>query len=629
MTHDRCWWEAEEGQVYKSLLPYVRTVESRQSDYFDRFLMHEAHYDPNGPAAEWADAGYLRRLRGIKENVVAVACDTVRATIAATEIRVRFMTDDADWSTAKRAESLELYAEELTKLLKIGDACRAAFFACTKKGTGLVKVYADQDKQIRVEPVMVDNIIVDDRECANGAPPRQLHYRQADFDCDLLCQQFPDHRDAIMKARGRTPAGWRRPRVGPGETRNDVLVVESWRLPLGDPSTRDEEGTRYVPGRHAICIEGADLLVEEWHEPHFGMAEVRYFERDGSWYGGSLAERIIGHQRVLDRRNHQRDRQLDYAVPTLFVNHIDQNLRIQTTQAGNVIPHKGERPQMVVPGVVGAEIANDRLDARASAIAEIGLSEIATRGQKPSGIESGAGLREFKDQTSQRFSMQERAFEALWLRVVELALGVCKQLDGDAPAMSRQTRFGPRKVKWSDVEMTDVRVQIAAASTLARTPAGRVQTVLELSQAGAITMDETRDLLEHPDLSKNRSLYTASLKAIEHDLELIEEGEYVMPEPFINLDLAQRYAQNRYLIDRDAGAPEHVLEGLRTYAVQVAHMTAMAANSNAAPMPAAQPLPPVDLPALPPGAEPPMAAPQQVPSAAPPTLPAPSSPMAA
>ena len=97
-----------------------------------------------------------------------------------------------DWSAQRRAKLMEKYAEQQGKLTKTGEAVRAAFFACTKKGTGLVRVYADQDKQLRVEPVMVDNIIVDDRECSNGSPPRQLHYRQADFDCDALCQQFPD-----------------------------------------------------------------------------------------------------------------------------------------------------------------------------------------------------------------------------------------------------------------------------------------------------------------------------------------------------------------------------------------------------------------------------------------------------
>ena len=613
------WWNAPEGKVHEAVLPYVRTVERRQSDYFDRFLMYEAHYDPNGPAAEWSSETYLKRLRGIKENIVAICVDTVKAQIAATDVQAQFMTDGGDWSAQRRAKLMERYAEQQGKLTKTGEVVRAAFGACTKKGTGLVRVYADQDKQLRTEPVMVDNIIVDDRECSNGSPPRQLHYRQADFDCDALCQQFPDSKREIMRARGGSRlSGWRRARAGYGDTRNDVLVVESWRLPMGVYGT-----DRYVPGRHVITCEGADLFDEEWHKPHFGMAVVRYAERDGSWYGISLVERVIGYQRVLDRRRSQQDRQLDYAVPTWFVDWIDANVRINTTQAGNIVAIKGGKPTAVVPQVIGPEIMNQINDARSGAIAEVGLSDMATRGTKPAGLESGASIREFRDQGGQRFAMPEKAFEQLWLDVVMLQLEVCKDLGKDAPELSRQTRFGPTRVPWGDIQIDDVRVQIAAAATLNRTPAGRKQTVLEMAQAGVINLEETRRLYGHPDLEHTISMYTASMEAIEHDLEAIEDGFHVIPEPALNLDMAQALAQSRMLVDRELGAPEDVLEGLRGYFVQAADFLARAQATQPGGMTAgAMPLPPGDLPA--PTGEPipgpPMTSPQQVPSAGPPTM---------
>lgn len=644
---DQAWWKAPAGEVHRRLIPYVKTIEQRQSRYLDSFVMHEAHYDPNGPAAEMASLGYQRQLRGIKENVVAVCVDTVTAALAATEIRARFMTDGGDWSTQRRAMLLEQYAEEMTTRLKIGKACRAAFFACAKKGTGVVRVYADQDKQIRVEPWMVDNILVDDRECANGTAPRQIHFRQPDFDCDELCQQFPEHEEAIMKARGATVTGWRASRLALGESRNDVLLIESIRRPLGvkpdgweDMSAKERKASGYVPGCHAYCVSGADLLVEEWHKPHFGIAEIRYFEREGNWYGGSLVERILPTQRVLNRRRDQQDRQLDLAVPIHYIDPIDAKIAIQQTAAGSFVPIKGQRPTTVVPTVIGAEIMNQIMDARASAIAEIGLNDTMTRGVKQPGLESGAALREAKDQGSQRFAMPEKAFECLWLDTVVLVLDVCKDLGDDAPKLTKQSRFGPREVPWSDVEITDAQVQIAAASTLARTPAGRVQTVLELTQAGALNVDELRKLLDHPDLKRTNSLYTSSMEAIEHDFEHIKEGYFVLPEPFVNLDMAQTYAQQEYLVERENGAPESVLEGLRAYAVNAADLLSRpAANANVPMDPTMGGAPPIGG-ALPPGTPPPgmdgamplappMPVPQQVPSAAPPTIPAGTGPMAA
>jgi hypothetical protein len=130
--------------------------------------------------------------------------------------------------------------------------------------------------------------------------------------------------------------------------------------------------------------------------------------------------------------------------------------------------------------------------------------------------------------------------------------------------------------------MGDVRVQIAAASTLSRTPAGRYQTALEWAQAGVISTDEWRRLTQHPDLDRVLSLYTQGMESVERDLEDIEDGYVVTPEPFGNLLLMTRLGQMAYLRDRDLDAPEEVLEGLRQYTVLAAHMHAGgAANANA------------------------------------------------
>ncbi len=634
----KVWWKAEAGKVHKLLLPHVRAVDQRQRDTFDRFQMHEAMYDPNGPAAQEAGEAWQRRNRGIKENVIAISVDTAQATIAPTEVRARFMTDGGDWSTQRRARLLELWAEEVGKLLKIGEACKDAFRACALKGTGAIRVYADQDRQLRVEPLMVDNIIADDRECEDGAPPRQIHIRRASFDCDALVQEFPEHELAIMKARDGGAHGWRRRRLGPGESRNDVVVVESIRLPMGvrpdgweDMTAKEKKASRYVPGCHAIVCEGVDLLVEEWHKPHFGIAAIRWSKRDGSWYGISLAERIVGHQRVLDERNRQRHKQLEYAVPTFFGTIADPKLSIQKTEAGNYIPLKGPEPKCVVPTVIGMEIANDRHDARASAIAEIGLNEMQTQGTKPAGVEAGVAIREMRDVGSQRFSMQEHALERLWLDVVTLLIDVAKDLGDDAPQLSRQSRFGTRKIRWSLVYPEDVQVQIAAASTLARTPAGRTQAILELTQAGALNADELRKLLDHPDLKRTNSLYTASMEAIEHDFEMIKEGTYVLPDPALNLQIAQTYGQCEFLIERENGAPEEVLEGLRAYFVTAAEILSRAKPAAPDPTGGMGGAPAIGG-AIPPGTAlpgmegamplPPMPIPQQVANAAAPIVPA-------
>jgi hypothetical protein len=366
-----------------------------------------------------------------------------------------------------------------------------------------------------------------------------------------------------------------------------------------------------------ICIPGADLFDEEWHKPYFPFAVLRWTRRRGSFYGISLGERVEGQQRTIDKRAMQIDRQLDLiARPTTFVRQIDANFGIKQTKIGSVIPIRGEGwPQTVVPVAVGPEVRQDRQDNLRSLFDEAGVSQMKASGRKPQGVDSGVGIREANDVADARFAMQEKAREQFILDIYMHVLDVCKDLGTSAPKMSRQTRYGPQTIEWSKVDMGDVRVMIAAASKLSKTPAGRAQLVLELSQAGLFSKDDALRTLDHPDIEHVLSLYSASIEAIEEDLESIEDGVYVPPEPFVHLRLAASRATNRYLIDRGRGAPEGVLEGLRTYAAHALELNKRATAG------ATQPMPPD---AAGPGGgpmTPPMAAPMQVPAVAPPIAP--------
>jgi hypothetical protein len=577
------WWKSDEGQAHKVVFEYVQAVEREQADIYDRFVKLTHLYDPNAP-----NTGDNRRgneqLGMVQENVIASNVDTVAAVVASTDIRARFMTDDADWSTQRRAKRLELYAEQIGIDLGVQAKCRLGFkMGAALKGTALVKVYVDQWKQIQVDSVLPDDIIVDERECQNGGKPRQMHQRMM-VSREELCAQFPDY-DAEIERAQRSGVGLSATNRWAGYRsveNDDVVVVESWRLPFGK---RGSKG--YTPGRHTITIDGADLLDEEWHKPHFPFAVMRWSERANAWYGISLAERIAGHQRALNKRNWQIDRQLDLgAVPITYVDLADANLAIKAVnRAGTIVPIKGNRPQTVIPPAVSGEIYKSRDDLKQSAHDESGVSRMAAHASKPAGLDSGVALREYRDATTQRFALQEKAFEQFVLDTIVLVLDCCKDLGEAAPTVVRKGQFDRKMIEWSEVDMGEVRVQIQAASTLSRTPAGRTQLVMELAQAGIVSTDTARRLLGHPDLARELSLYTSALEAIEEQIEQIADGEIVVPEPFDNHQMIVWRGQAQYLLWRAAKAPEDVLEALRQYVVLAAHMIAskekQAANDQA------------------------------------------------
>lgn len=605
------WWITDRGQAYSQIFDYVAAVERRQARIFDKFVKLNALYDPNSVRSDLSKGGAVDSLGLVTENVIASNVDTVTAAVAATDVRARFMTDDADWSHQRMARHLEWYSEGLSTLLDLDEKCRQAFKAAALKGTGLIQVYVDGFDELRAELVPIDEIVVDELECRD-APPRQMHRRKS-VDRDSLKAQFPRHAKQIDNAQSGANRSWRMWAGYRPLENNEVVIIESWRLPLG------KEGKRgYLPGRHVISIDGASILDEPYRKPHFPMARIVWSEPIGGWYGISGAERIAGHQRALNKRNWQIDRQLDQgAVPTTYVRMADAAISVKTTnRLGTIAVVKGDIPTTVIPPAVSNETYQSREVLKASAFEEFGVSRMAAQSTKPAGLDSGVALREYRDQTTQRFALQEKAYERLKLDAIVLILDCCKDMGADAPAVLRRTKFGAKRIRWSDVDMGDVRVSIAAASTLSRTPAGRMQTVLEWAQAGVVSQDEARRLLRHPDLERSMSIYTEALEDIEHTIEAIEDGEVLMPEPYQNLKLGVWRCQMEYLKIRNEGAPEEILEGLRQWITQAAYIVS-GGGATALPSAGAGPMPGdvnVSAPADP--------------MAAPPTGPAPTSALA-
>jgi hypothetical protein len=602
----RRWENADEGDVHKVVFGYVERVERDQFELFNRFVLLESLYDPNTPDPN-GDVAMMEasEIGLVIENVIASNVDTVTAQIATTEVRPRFQTDDGDWSVMRTATKLEYYAEGVGKLLDIHAPCRRAFKEAAKKGTGVVKVYVNAFDQIKVEHVRIDDIVVDEAECKNGGVPRQLHQRMTNVDREELKAMFPEHEKEIDTAQaswaGRNWAGYR------PIADSSIVAIESWKLPIGPKGHK-----HYVPGRHTITIENCDLLDEEYHDEEFPFACIVWSERTTSFYGISLAERIAGIQRALNKRNWQIDRNLDqYAVPTTYVGQADANLAVQSiNRIGTVVVYRDKKPETVTPLANSPEVYQNRAEMKASASEESGVSRMASQAVKPAGIDSGVGMREYRDQTTVRFAPQEADFQALELNVFRRVIACCKSLGNNAPVISHKTKFGVERMKWSDVDLRDVKIQIAAASTLSRTPAGRYQTALEWAQAGVISTDEWRRLTKHPDLDHILSLYTQGMESVERDIEAIRDGAVVVPEPFGNLQLMVRMGQMAYLRDRDIeNVPESVLEGLRQYAVLAAHMVgsvpangSIAAGAGAAPPPPGSDIAPA--PGLPPGGVP-------------------------
>jgi hypothetical protein len=227
-----------------------------------------------------------------------------------------------------------------------------------------------------------------------------------------------------------------------------------------------------------------------------------------------------------------------------------------------------------------------------------GISQLSSQAQKPAGLESAVALREFNDIETQRFAIQAQAYEAMHLeiarRIVEVSKGLANA--GKPAKVAYKSRDLMQVIDWSEVDMeTDqYAMGVEASSLLSRTPAGRTQQVIEWTQAQLISGDEARRLLGHPDLERTQSLYNAAIEDIEAVIEHLLDGEVEVPEPYQNLTLGIERVQMALLKARRDGAPEEILQGMRDWLDQAAHILSPPQTAGPATAPPADGAPPSD-----------------------------------
>ena len=575
------WFEMDKGKVHDAVFQQVSILEREQGDAMERMARLYNLYDPEAEGEVFS-----KRQAQVVQNFIATNVDTASAIITTTDIRPRILTDDADWSIQRKAEHLSWYGEALGKQLELHKKCADGFqYGAAIKSVGLVKVNIDQHGQIVAKTVQPDDIVVSKDEAFYGSVLQMhqadvVHYRQ-------LLAEYPKAAERVKDARGAGKLQRHWPDYRP-VGRDHVATWESFVLPFG---IKDTPG--YRVGRHTVTMHGFDLLDEEWEWPWFPYAEVRWSPRPRHWHGITLAERIAGHQKMANKYNWQMDLLIDkWAIPTTYVTPADANVAIKTTlRTGTyVVTKSGQPPVTVIPPAVSADMYKRAETLEASASRETGISTMLAHGAKPPGIEAGVAIREWKDATTEKLAPQEKAFEQMLLDAHWLALWCAKRLGDKAPEVVRRSVHGPRKIKWADVDPKEVRVQMSAASTLGRSPAGRAQFVMEMGQANVISQDIVRKLLmpNSPlDVEREMSMYEAAMDSADAAIEHILDGGEEWPDAFQNARMNVWRGQSMLLrVSREPSpAPEEIIERLRQWVVQSAWIVSQSEKTLAAPDP--------------------------------------------
>lgn len=570
------WWKQDKkkpAEVADALLKTFRFVEESDAGRITDYRMFTRIYENRDSAV---GAGVAQRLRSGHRspyNVTKQVVDAITSQVAKTRPHARFQTFGGNRSLRRKAGLLERWVRSEQYRSNMDRIQPDIFLDCCIYGTGVMKLFAD-GKKIVAERTRPGDLFVDSAEAEYGNPANL--YQALYLDKHQLIEDFGVKEEDIQflkqAARHDDPT---RGLAHHAEER--FLVTEAWHL------------SKKGHGRHVIASGGLTLVDEKWTKPDFPFLFIRWTKpRDGFW-GIGLVEELMALHIDINLSLKRIQKSLKFGHFQVWLNSAS---RVQGKKLSNDIAavntYSGEKPSFVTPTVVAPEQLTHLMQQEARAFAQGGTSREAAQGINELGADaSGISRREFHDIRTQRFSIIARQWEWFHLDAAKFFVGLGKDIASrhkDYSVVAERDRKTIDEVVWKDIDMeADTYViQVSPVSALPSTFAGRKADVIDLYREGLIAPDEAKVLLDMPDLDEFMSLDRASANNIDRIIEqILDEGIYEAPEPFIDLQLALKKAQsayNRALEDDDVG--ERELQMLRQWmqAVNLLMQRAMAAQ---------------------------------------------------
>jgi hypothetical protein len=527
--------------------------------------------------------------------VITSCVDTLVSRISQSRPNPIFLTDDGDYKKRTLAKQMNTFisgefyqtkAYELAPLV-LRDACVL--------GTGVIKILEDQEKRVSFERRLCTELLVDPNDSYYGFP-RQL-YELKLIDRNVLAQTFPKYRSDIEKADQAYPD-----QTGEGmKTVSDlIMMVEGWHLPSGPDAT---------DGIHTIsCSEGV-VFEEKWDHNYFPFAFLHYSPNISGFWGRGVPEKQMGTQFEINKLLITISTAINLVgIPRVFIEDGSKVVKAHLNNSvGSIVTYRGTKPIYEVAPCVPAELYEHLQRLINYVYQSEGISQLAASSQKPSGLTSGEALRAYEDNQTDRFADLSKRYDNFF---VDLAYQTIWKATEIAKRDGKYETIYPNKDGAKQIDLPDAKqledpfvIQCHDSSSLPKDPSGRLQKVTEMMQSGLITPQEGRRLLDFADIQQVDKLAIAGEERILKILdEIVEDGKYTPPDPFMDLNLASQLVNQYYNLYTSLKLSESRSQLLRNFYSQI-----LALQQQAMPPPPSVPQPQGG------GLSPPMANPQPLP----------------
>lgn len=583
---NRYWWEAKGDDLAEAISSCIHTLQEAnagleaQRSVCTRLYGNSPLYGVSGLSYSKLPSQQPVIKDRITYNICQSVVDTKTAKIAKNRPKPLFLTEKGNYKLRRKAQKLNQFMDGVFFANRIREVSPMVFRDADILGTGAVHIFG-RNNQVNIERVMIEELLVDERESLNS-DPRQLH-RVKDLDRQVVLAMFPD-KAKIINATNEAldPSDHVRPHIS-----DQITVAESWRLPSG-PNKKD--------GMHAMICDGGVLLVEPWDHDFFPFAFMHSSKRQRGFWGQGAVERLQNIQLEVNKILWVIQR--TYHLGGSFKILLEQGSKVVkehlNNDIGSIVNYTGTMPQYVTPPLVQPEVYQHLAMLIQRGFEQEGISMLSATARKPEGLDSGKALREYNDIETERFMVPGQGYEQFHMDIAKISVATARDIYTENKKAGLKVKFPGSKfietIDWADVDLDDDKyvIQCFPVSSLPNDPAGRLSTIQEYIQAGFIDQRQGRRLMDFPDLDQVEGLANAVEERILGALDqIIDEGVFTAPDEYMDPQLARELSLqyiNEYSMQ---DLEEEKLQMLRDFNGQVGELEAKAAQA----MQATQPQP--------------------------------------
>lgn len=560
----------------------------------------------------------------LPDNICRSQVDTLTAKIAKQRPLPQVVTSHGDWKAQRKGKKLSQLIDGVqTKVRFFEQKAKRQVRDALVFGRAFFKV-VPSGRQILGERMFPWEVHFDTRDAQHGEPRNAYHVTTVDK--GVLIERFARTEsgglrrklvEAIENAVSASPMDERDQVYDVDVTTDRVQVVEAWHL--CDSDEHDEDPEHHCTGRHVVAVQGMALVDEVWTWPTFPFAALVYQEPLAGIHGAGLVEQLEGFQFEIDETNRRVSEM--YAMSGSLVVVPDGGGVVESELVNGVgtVLHTSPNPAMQ-PSVFKMDLVHPGHGAR---IAELvnrgfqatGVSSMSAASTKPAGVTAAVALQALDDVETERFILFGRQYEAFCLDVARLITRCVRDIADEYGDVSIpvQLKSGVLSLSWKDIAIDDFDLKVFPTSMLPQQPGARLQVLQDLMNAGLIDRTMFFRLLDSPDLAAAMELETSGEELVDEilqrfldvDDEESAEGQYIPPDPYLDLEYCKKRAHQHLSRARLDGAPEYVLELLRRFALDAIELQARANPPPPPPGPPPMPGPPPGPPMPPPDMPPP------------------------